>query len=171
MLSIVYLSVARRLFLNADGVGLPGHFIVRVRVQTKEGEQFVLIDPFNGARALDLDDCRRHVEGAGHSFAPDMHLRATPAREILSRVCNNLLALFDHQKKLLEAERVSTVLVHLQPHDPVPLLIRAERRLRLGERRGARLDFEGARRLDPSGPIGHTAEELLRRMEYESPFR
>ncbi|HYG77912.1 MAG TPA: transglutaminase-like domain-containing protein [Planctomycetota bacterium] len=170
-LSVLYLAIARRMYLKAEGVGMPGHFIVRVRVVTDKGEQFLLIDPFNGAHALNLDECRQRVEAVGQPFIPDEHLKATPPKEILARMCNNLLALFDNQKKVLDAERVATVLVHLQPRDPVPLLIRAERRLRRGERRGARLDFEHAAQLDPTGPVGRTAEELLRRMEYEYPFR
>ncbi len=170
-LSVLYLALARRLYLKADGVGMPGHFIVRVQVMTDTGEQFVLIDPFNGARPLNVDDCKQFVEAAGQPFVADEHLKATPAREILARMCNNLLALFDHQKKTLDAERIATVLVHLQPRDPVPLLIRAERRLRRGERKGARCDFLHAHELDPAGPVGRTAEELLRRMEFENPFR
>ncbi|MCY3020063.1 MAG: transglutaminase-like domain-containing protein, partial [Planctomycetota bacterium] len=143
-MSVLYLALARRLFLRADGVGLPGHFIVRVRITTAKGEQFILIDPFNGARPLDVDDCRKQVEAVGQPFVPEEHLKATPARDILARMCQNLLALFDHQKKLLDAERVATVLVHLEPRNPVPLLVRAERRLRRGERRGARADFLNA---------------------------
>ncbi len=170
-LSVLYLAVARRLFLSVDGVGMPGHFIVRVKVATKDGEQFVLIDPFRGARAMNVEDCRQTVESHGQPFVPDEHLKASSPIEILARMCNNLLALFDHQKRSLEAERVATVLVHLQPRDPVPLLIRAERRLRRNERAGARADFIKARSLDASGPIGRTAEELLRRMEFENPFR
>jgi len=170
-LSVLYLALARRLYLKADGVGMPGHFIVRVQVNTDTGEQFVLLDPFNGARSLNTDECKQYVEATGQPFVADEHLKATPPREILARMCNNLLALFDHQKKTLDAERVATVLVHLQPRDPVPLLIRAERRLRRGERKGARVDFLHAQELDPAGPVGRTAEELLRRMEYESPFR
>jgi regulator of sirC expression with transglutaminase-like and TPR domain len=170
-LSVLYIALGRRVFLDVEGVGMPGHFIVRVRVMTKEGEQFVLIDPFDGARPLSIEDCKSRVESAGQPFVPEEHLKATPARDILARMCNNLLALFDHQKKTLDAERVATVLVHLQPRDPVPLLIRAERRLRRGERKGARKDFLNARRLDPVGPVGRTAEELLRRMEYEHPFK
>jgi len=170
-LSILYIAIARRVYLHVEGVGMPGHFIVRVRVLTKEGEQYVLIDPFHGARPLSIDDCRARVESSGQPFVADEHLKATPARDILARMCNNLLALFDYQKKTLDAERIATVLIHLQPNDPVPLLIRAERRMRRGERKGARQDFVQVKRLDPVGPVGRTAEELLRRMEYEYPFR
>ena len=171
-LSVLFLALARRLHLNADGVGMPGHFIVRVGIPAKgKKEQFVLIDPFNEARPLNIDACKYFVEAIGLPFIPDEHLKATPTRDIIARMCSNLLAVFDHQKKTLDAERIATVLVHLGPGDPVPLLIRAERRLRRGERRGARIDFQNAKRLDPSGPVGRTAEELLRRMQHENPFQ
>ena len=169
-LSILYLALARRLYLHAEGVGMPGHFIVRIKVTTAEGDQYVLIDPFQGARALNIEDCRQTVESHGQPFVRDEHLKASSPIEILARMCNNLLALFDHQKKSLESERVATVLVHLQPRDPVPLLIRAERRLRRNERAGARADFTKARSLDLNGPIGRTAKELLRRMDFDNPF-
>ena len=169
-LSVVYLAVARRIYLNADGVGLPGHFIVRVSITDKEGEHFALIDPFNGARSIDLNDCRQRVEALGQPFIPEEHLKAVSPREILARMCNNLLALFNHQKKSFEAERVATVLSHIQPRDPIPLLLRGERRLRRGDRKGARADFEKAHTLDPEGPVGRTASELLERMGYENPF-
>ncbi len=170
-LSVLFLALARRVHLKAEGVGLPGHFIVRVVLSSDEEGRYLLIDPFNGAAPMALEECKQRVEAAGLPFDPDEHLKVTPPREILARMCNNLLALFDHQKKTLDSERVATVLVHLQPRDPVPLLIRAERRLRRGENRLARTDFEKVRQLDPSGPIGRTAHELLRRMEYENPFR
>lgn len=170
-LAVLFLALARRLYLRADGVGLPGHFIVRVCVPTDKGEQYLLLDPFNGARPMDLNDCRHRVEAIGQPFVPEEHLRAVSAREILARMCQNLLALFDHQKKLLDAERVATVLIHLEPGNPIPLLVRAERRLRRGERRLARADLQKVKGLDPRGPVGRTAEELLRRMEYENPFR
>jgi regulator of sirC expression with transglutaminase-like and TPR domain len=144
---------------------------VRVGIGAREEGRYLLIDPFNGGRPVDLDECRVRVESLGQPFLADEHLKAVSARDILTRMCNNLLALFDHQKKTLEAERVVTVICHLQPRDPIPLLLRAERRMRRGERKLARQDFERARALDPNGPVGRTAAELLRRMGYENPFQ
>jgi regulator of sirC expression with transglutaminase-like and TPR domain len=170
-LSILYVALAKRLHLKAEGVGMPGHFIARVRVKTEPQEQYMLVDPFFGARPMNIEECRQRVEASGSPFVAEEHLKASSTREILVRMCNNLLALFDHQKRALDAERVATVLTHLSPTDPVPLLIRAERRLRRQERRGARADLLNVQRIDPSGPVGRTAEELLRRMDYDYPFR
>ena len=168
-LSVLYLALARRMHLNADGVGLPGHFIVRVSVANSDGERYKLVDPFNGARSIDLDECKERVESLGQPFIPEEHLRAVSPSEILGRMCNNLLALFNHQRKTLEGERVATVLSHIQPDDPIPLLLRGERRLRRKDRKGARADFEKARSLDAEGPVGRTANDLLERMDYENP--
>src|SRR5829696_7811715 len=60
-LSIVVLEVGRRLGVPLSGVGLPGHFLVRDKVDDR-----VFIDPFHGGRLLDESACRRlHATLAG----------------------------------------------------------------------------------------------------------
>jgi regulator of sirC expression with transglutaminase-like and TPR domain len=86
-LAIVYVDVARRLGLDAAGVGFPGHFLVRVAC----GGARLLIDPFTG-RPLDLRDCQAllaRAAGPDARLAPAMLADATP-REILARVLRNL---------------------------------------------------------------------------------
>src|SRR5664280_459569 len=50
LLSVVWLEVARRCGIPADGIGLPGHFVVRV------GDNYVdnYVDPFAGGDRLDV---------------------------------------------------------------------------------------------------------------------
>ena len=50
-LSVVELEVGWRLGLRLQGIGLPGHFIIRSPSGT-------LIDPADGGRALTPDDCQ-----------------------------------------------------------------------------------------------------------------
>lgn len=169
-LSILYLALCRRLGLKAEGVGMPWHFIVRVEVMSKEGQGYLFLDPFHGARPLDLDDCRQLVESGGGQFDPQEHLQAAGAPEILARMCNNLLCVFDHKQQTVDSERVATVMMHLSPRDPVPHMIRAERRMRRGEHRMAREDLLAILRLAPDSPIAAAAEKMLRRIEYEHPF-
>lgn len=169
-LSVLFVALARRLGLNAEGIGLPYHFIARVEVTSDQGHGFVYLDPFHGARPLDMDDCRKFVEARGHDFDPEVHLHPVPTREILVRMCNNLLLVFDRDRKALEAERVATVLVHLTPADPVPLVIRAERRMRRKEMALAREDLLAALALDSDGPVGQAAAEHLKRLQFEPPF-
>ena len=87
-LAIVYVDVARRLGLRADGVGFPGHFLASVA--TEEGAQ-VLVDAFSG-RVLDLAACEAllaRAVGAGARIDPALLAPASP-REILARVLRNL---------------------------------------------------------------------------------
>ncbi|MDH4017735.1 MAG: tetratricopeptide repeat protein [Actinomycetota bacterium] len=91
-LAIVYVEVARRLGLDAEGVGFPGHFLAKVNgVPTPDGNDEVVVDAFFG-RVLDLRECQerlRQALGPGAQLGPDS-LRAASTREILTRVLTNL---------------------------------------------------------------------------------
>lgn len=87
-LSIVYMAVARRAGLVLHGVGLPGHFVVRL------GNAF--LDPFHHGRRLYLDDCQRLLEGQGMELQPH-HLMPCKPRVMLARMLNNLLHIADEE--------------------------------------------------------------------------
>ena len=52
-LSLVLIEVGRRLGLEMEGVGLPGHFITGIRI----GGDHVLLDPFNRGALLTVETC------------------------------------------------------------------------------------------------------------------
>jgi regulator of sirC expression with transglutaminase-like and TPR domain len=87
-LSILYLHVLTRLGLNAAGVGLPGHYIVKVRFELNE----IYVDPFHGGEVLTMPEIealmRQSTGGTGPLSAS--HLRAWTGRETLIRVLANL---------------------------------------------------------------------------------
>ncbi len=83
-LSLVYLLVARRVGLEAAGVGFPGHFFVRF------GPHF--FDPFHGGRRLSVEACRALAEKQGFALRPE-HFAAASSRQILTRMLGNILAL------------------------------------------------------------------------------
>ena len=168
-LSIVFMSICRHLGLDAQGVGLPFHFVVRVEVATHDTEGFLFVDPFHGARPLDLEDCRKLVESSGQSFDPQEHLQGSTSREILVRMCNNLVNLFDNRENPIEAERAATVLMHLCPRNPVPRMVRAERRLRRGETPLACEDLNAVIQMDRDGPAGVAAKTLLKKVLFGHP--
>jgi regulator of sirC expression with transglutaminase-like and TPR domain len=170
LLSIVYLAISRRLGLKCEAIGLPWHFVVRVEVPLENSPGFVFLDPFHGAQPLDLDDCKKMVEASGQTFDPDEHLRALQPRQVMERMCNNLVAAYDQQKQFLEAERVATVMIHLGPDAPWPRLVRAERRLRRGEYRLARKDLRAVLALSPPTSLAHAATTMLKHIDYEHPF-
>src|SRR5829696_6863359 len=80
-LSVVYIEVGRRAGLRVEGLGLPGHFVVRA----SEGEgPGVLVDPFNG-RLTDEDECQKRLDliYEGKISLEDAHLRPVGPRSIL----------------------------------------------------------------------------------------
>jgi regulator of sirC expression with transglutaminase-like and TPR domain len=92
MLSIVFLHVATRLGLNAHGVGLPGHYIVKVQFELNE----VYVDPFHGGATLTLPEIGELLSGmsGGQVRLSREHLRGWTARETLLRVLGNLQSMY-----------------------------------------------------------------------------
>jgi regulator of sirC expression with transglutaminase-like and TPR domain len=83
-LSLIYQIVARRVGLNFEGVGLPGHFIVR------SGEHF--FDPFHMGRRLGIEECRAIVERYGSALRVE-HFRPVTSRQMLTRMLANIVML------------------------------------------------------------------------------
>ena len=88
MLSIIFLRVASKLGLSASGVGLPGHYIVKVQFELNE----LYVDPFQGGSTLtmaEIAELLRQISAGSLSLASE-HLRAWNGRETLARVLANL---------------------------------------------------------------------------------
>ncbi|HEX8616882.1 MAG TPA: transglutaminase-like domain-containing protein [Thermoanaerobaculia bacterium] len=87
-ISIVFLHVATKLGFKAAGVGLPGHYIVKVQFDLNE----LYVDPFHGGTTLTLTEIGtllREVSGGTIALSPE-HLRAWSGRQTLARVLANL---------------------------------------------------------------------------------
>lgn len=97
-LSVLYLLVARRLKLPIQGVGIPGHFMVKY--QDKETELF--IDVFNSGRFLSRAECIQSIVEAGYPYQKEF-LEGVGAREILARMLRNLILIYvERQEETLE---------------------------------------------------------------------
>lgn len=91
-LSVLTIEVGRRAGIKLDGIGMPGHFLVRCSLT---GEY---IDPFFAGEILDEAGCEqrfRQVTGVRGSvaFAPGMR-PVSNKQEILARMLNNLKAIY-----------------------------------------------------------------------------
>lgn len=93
-LSVVCMEVGRRAGVPLEGVGMPGHFLVRV-VGTDR-----YLDAFAGGELLNVADCEERFRlstGAGADVTFGSHLLATaPTRSILARILANLRSVY-HQ--------------------------------------------------------------------------
>jgi regulator of sirC expression with transglutaminase-like and TPR domain len=119
LLSVLYIEIARRVGLAVDGIGYPGHFIVRPR----DADPIFYLDPFNHGKVRRAEALAARLERLIPEVVHDEALRAqfmdpVDARYILSRMTNNLRASYlrsgDGEGVLRSVER----LIVLQPHEP-----------------------------------------------------
>lgn len=115
-LSVIYIEVGRRAGLDVEGVGLPGHFIVRVR-ELGEREDF-LVDPFHGAM-LTREDCQDRLDTVydGLVRLSDEHLRRSSAVEILVRMLRNLKTIYMRSNLYRQALSCADRILLMTPDD------------------------------------------------------
>jgi regulator of sirC expression with transglutaminase-like and TPR domain len=113
-LSVVTAAVAARAGLHVEGVGLPGHFIVKAVHRNEE----IFLDPFHGGRRLSLADCASLVATVSSTFevTPDM-LAAVPAGAVVERMLRNLEGVYLRRRDYPRAARVIGRLCQLAPGD------------------------------------------------------
>ena len=80
-LALVYILVGRRAGIKIEGVGLPGHFLVR------HGE--VIFDPFHGGRRVSVEECATLL-AQQNLILTQQHLDPTTPRQMLGRMLTNL---------------------------------------------------------------------------------
>ena len=116
-LSAMTMAVGERAGLTIAGVGLPGHFIVKVTSR----EQDILIDPFNGGRLLTLADCEFLVEQAtGASLKGEaLSLQPVPLGLLVLRMLHNLKGIYAKMQDWPRSIRVMERMRQLSPHDVV----------------------------------------------------
>jgi regulator of sirC expression with transglutaminase-like and TPR domain len=105
-LCVIYLSIARRAGVPAEGVGFPGHFLLRVG-----GPSGVYQDPFNAGAVLDdadLRDLGRRF--LGKQAVGPAHLASVTTASIVVRMLSNLEVAHakrgDHASALLVCDRL-----------------------------------------------------------------
>ena len=112
-LSTVYMEVARRAGLDVEGVGLPGHFVVRIRTPGHP----LLVDPFHAGTMLTEKDCQDRLDrifGGKVKMEPKM-LQPCRHRDMLERMLRNLKAVYIRDQDVQRALRVVDLLVRIQP--------------------------------------------------------
>lgn len=149
-LSILTIEVARHAGLAAEGIGLPGHFIVRVEEQGRR----LFIDPFHGGHVITIEDCKDLVvrtTGRASLFRKDALDVASP-RAMLSRLLMNLkrihLAQGDYNSALGIVERLLIV----APGDAKEIRDRGLLLAHLGRPDAAVADLETYLALAPQAP-------------------
>ncbi len=86
-LSVLYMELGQRVGLDIQGVGLPGHFVVK-HVRPDSEDQ--LVDVFERGKLLSRDDAAALVRLHANRELTEADLQATPKRDILVRMVRNL---------------------------------------------------------------------------------
>jgi regulator of sirC expression with transglutaminase-like and TPR domain len=159
-LSVVYQSVARGVGLDAQGVGLPGHFIVRVETP----QESIYLDPFHLGARLTISDCASLVQAStGYEGEFRMEwLEPSPPGEILARMLNNLRNVYVQQGDWTLALAVLERLLQAQPDHPQHLLDMGLIHHQYGSLRKAVDYYERYLTLAPEAP---EAQEVQRNLE------
>lgn len=108
-LAVLYCELARSVGLDAHGIGFPGHFLVKVKLH----EGVVVLDPFTG-HSLSRDDLQERAGPLGGKL--DVLLQPASAPQILTRMLNNLRAIYDQQDRTALLAKVEQRLRLLQPN-------------------------------------------------------
>tara|TARA_B100000809_G_C14923114_1_gene454104 strand:- start:84 stop:770 length:687 start_codon:yes stop_codon:yes gene_type:complete len=94
-LSLVYKLVAERLGLAVHGLNVPGHFLV----ETRAGDESMIVDPFHGGTMLTLDEAHGRVRQMTGQQAGSLAtlMQPTTHRQWIARILANLLHVFSMQ--------------------------------------------------------------------------
>jgi regulator of sirC expression with transglutaminase-like and TPR domain len=112
-LSLVLIETGRRLGLEMEGIGLPGHFITGARIA---GEQ-VLLDPFNRGAVLTMEACGQVVKralGRPVRLTPE-HFAPVDNRHFLTRMLANLKGIYWRQEAWDKVVRVIDRMLAINP--------------------------------------------------------
>jgi len=158
-LSILYMEVGQRIGLAIEGVGFPGHFLVKTK---SDGEEIV-IDPFNAGDVKSSEELQAMLDQIyGGRVGLDRDVLATlPKKQILKRMLGNLKAIYGRADELVKMLAVLDRLIILDPGAVEEVRDRGAVYLRLEGYGQAKVDFETYLRLAPDAKDAAAIREQL----------
>ena len=112
-LCVLYMEVARRISVPVEGIGFPGHFLVKC----SDGEEAIFIDPFHRGEIKITEDLGQMLEklyGRKVALRPQF-LEAAGKKQILKRMLVNLKAIYLRNNSVGEALSIFDHLIILDP--------------------------------------------------------
>ena len=149
-LCTVYMEVARRAGLRVEGVGLPGHFVVRLASPSAS----LLVDPFHGGAVITLEDCQRRLDRiySGRLRLDSAMLAPCGRKSMLARMLRNLKGIYVKAGDFTRALRAVEMLRILDPDSVDELRDRGALYAALDCYAAAASDLEGYLALRPRCP-------------------
>lgn len=95
-LATVYMEIGRRIDFRLDGIGFPGHFLVKHVTPNED----IIVDPFHGGQILRRDDLQSRLDASfgGRVRNEPSLLRSVTSTELLFRMLSNLKAIYLHTR-------------------------------------------------------------------------
>lgn len=157
-LALIYIEVGQRAGVPLEGVGFPGHFLLRHSHHTQ-----LVIDPFDRGRLLTLDDCKVMLEKLSNGTLPfdTRLLRPSTPRQILIRMLNNLRGVYLHRGEQLRVIGVLDRVLLLDPDDVGARRDRGLLSLRWGDPECGIEDLERYLVLEPEAPDHDAIENVI----------
>ncbi len=166
-LSILYIEVAARVGLRVDGVGFPGHFLVK----HVAGEREIFIDPSHGGEVLSGDDCAARYRASSPLRELDPRaLDGVTPRQILGRMLHNLKKIYVETGDDVRALWVVDRLLMLSPSDAGERRDRGLVEARLGGSTAALADLEAYLASAPSAPDAEEVRDLVAQLRGRAQF-
>jgi regulator of sirC expression with transglutaminase-like and TPR domain len=158
-LSVLYMEVAKRIGLTFDGVGFPGHFMVKTIAEGNE----IVIDPFDGGESKSREDLAAMLD---QLYSGKVEMRAEflaplPKRRILQRMLTNLKAIYARENNLVKILAVLDRLLILDPASAEDVRDRGVIYSRLECYGQAKEDFERYLQLAPDAEDAAAVREQL----------
>ena len=146
-LGIVFMELGWRIGMQFEGVGFPGHFLVRLAGE----ESDLLLDPFDHGSSVAEEDCRRMIAASSQGalrFEPEM-TRSIGRRDMVARLLLNLKVARLREKDLKGALAAVDQLLLVFPDSPPELRDRGLLLYQLDGYRAALASLEDYLRVRP----------------------
>ena len=116
-LSILFMELGWRIGMPFEGVGFPGHFLVRLTGE----HQDLLLDPYRRGMSVHPEDCRRMLTdlSGGKMELSERHIASIGKRDMVSRLLMNLKGAYlrSHQDEHALAAVERLLLLHPEDLD------------------------------------------------------
>jgi regulator of sirC expression with transglutaminase-like and TPR domain len=159
-LSVLYMEIGRRIGLEVEGVGMPGHFIVKC----KKGDLDIFVDPFAQGEILLEADCQRkltQLHGKNFQFRRS-YLDVVDHRQILTRMLHNLKGIYWNEQNYAKAVGIIEKILLINPRSASEFRDRGFAHHQLNHLSSAIDDLSRYLELQPGA---HDAEEVRKKIK------
>jgi regulator of sirC expression with transglutaminase-like and TPR domain len=159
-LSVLYMEVGRRIGLKIEGVGMPGHFIVKCKHKGAE----IFVDTFGRGEILLEEGCQRkltQLHGKDFQFNRAC-LDAVNHNQILTRMLHNLKAIYWNQQNYAKALGVIEKVLLINPTAAAEIRDRGFAHYQLNHLSSAIKDWSRYLELRPNAPDAAEVSKSLK---------